>query len=239
MSSVEEGAMGEAKRKRQMLASIPDDVKADIAKIVRSVEVDRCLEGGTCVFRVITGKEVLRTLGIPCRIEFGGMLYRAGEDPTWDVLSYCGPRNTAYLDEDNFLGHAWLESGDDLIDFSVGDWRGQSVFDNAENGGRRLPPRLRTKLVPPQDVERGRRIIWTAPPRQDFFWQPAAGLKGPWKRDGEPTLGEAWYGPAATTGTAELINTAVARLSPALDPTLPHVAECIAQLRLKERLRYL
>ncbi len=234
--------MGEAKRKWQILARpkriIPDDVKADIAKIVRSVEVD--VKGGTCVFRVIAGKEVLHALGIPCRMEFGGVLYRAGEDPTWDVFSYCGPRNTGYLDEDNFLGHAWLESGEDLIDFSVGDWRGQSVFDNAENGGRRLPPRLRTKLVPPQDVERGRRIIWTALPQQDFFWQRAAGLKRPWKRDGEPTLGKAWYGPIAhMEGTSELINTAVARLSSALDLTVPHLAECIARLRLKERLRCL
>jgi hypothetical protein len=65
-------------------------------------------------------------------------------------------------------------------------------------------------------------------------------LKGPWKRDGEPTLGEAWYGPIALMeGTAQLIKTAVARLSSTLDPTVPYVAECIARLRLKERLRCL
>jgi hypothetical protein len=49
-----------------------------------------------------------------------------------------------------FAGHAWLESDDQLVDFTVGDWR--EHFDELRREREYRP------------------IDWRAPPLPEFFW---------------------------------------------------------------------
>jgi hypothetical protein len=72
-------------------------------------------------------------------------------------------------------------SGDCIADFSVGDWG--KMAPNAELSYPGAP-----QLGPVQ---------WTIPkPKEtDFWWRPRAELTGPWRSEGSPSLGEAWYGP--------------------------------------------
>jgi hypothetical protein len=102
---------------------IPDDLRADIAASIRSFHM-MSDEGGLCMFRTVIGYRFLCHLGIPARIAFGGMVYRVGPHPERDVVSFCGPGNVGQLHPDGgMLGHCWIENGDDVLDFSVGDWR--------------------------------------------------------------------------------------------------------------------
>jgi hypothetical protein len=111
-------------RSQSKAATIPDDLKADIAQSVRNIEFSGA-DGGTCFFRAALGMDFLRRLGIPCGIALGGMVYRAGPDPQRDVVSYCGLGNLGQTipGTDFWLGHYWVQSGGDVVDFSVGDWR--------------------------------------------------------------------------------------------------------------------
>jgi hypothetical protein len=193
--------MGEARRRQLARASttLPADIKTDIARVVRAVDTADILEDGTinsalgrCMLRQMVGGVVLTYLNIPVRCGWGSLIYRAGPDEMWDVVCYCGPgsgfinsaamKYITYADEEaSFCGHAWLESGDDLIDFRVGDWR-----QNTEHGiGREY-------IVGADD---GRPANWTAPPLLDFFWDKVAMFKDPWQPEGTPLLGVAWYGP--------------------------------------------
>src|SRR6476659_9642376 len=104
--------MGEAKRKRLLQQQqeqkppapfpVPDDVKQDIAKAVRSIEWEPVGGvGGMCLFQALAGHVVLETLGIPAELTLGGMIYRAGSDPYRDVLAFCGPGNFGRCGPDN------------------------------------------------------------------------------------------------------------------------------------------
>src|SRR2546421_6568947 len=119
--------MGEAKRRREYEAChrIPDDVRVDIASLVRSLDFSvNGLSSGLCLFRMLSGKCLFDILGLPASPVLGGMVYRAGPDRYRDVVSFCGSDNVGQLTDDGLLmGHWWLESGDDFIDFSCGDWQ--------------------------------------------------------------------------------------------------------------------
>src|SRR5215831_17077509 len=127
--------MGEAKRRREagtqraQPTSLPDDIKHDIAKTVRSIEWammdDR--PGGMCFFRAMSGAVALMALGIPAKPALGGMLYRVGPDERRDVVAFCGPNNVGTRIGSSFLGHWFVISGNDIVDFSVGDWRAPSA----------------------------------------------------------------------------------------------------------------
>jgi hypothetical protein len=117
---------------------VPDDVKADIAMIVRSVEwtVPGLNPGvytpgigmstsGICSFRTATGYKVLHELGIPVLAVIGGMVFKAGPAEE-DLLSFCGDDDYGCIVDNNFFGHFWLTRGNEIIDFSVGDWRQNS-----------------------------------------------------------------------------------------------------------------
>lgn len=220
--------MGEAKLRRGLTPSIPDDVKADIAHVVRSVNV--VTEGGTCWFRQTAGVIVLNSLclGVPVKRQFGSMIYRAGPHPQWDVVAFCSYSNTARLDESGYLGHAWIEVGDDLVDFTVGDWKPQAqrcVQLGTEAG---------------EDCA-DKPITWTAPDLPDFFWRPRNVLKGSWKPSGEPDLGEAWYGPlGCKPGQAADMNAKIiSYIDDSMDviaPAVPFMLENAKHLRIKERL---
>jgi hypothetical protein len=155
------GAFGRKQRKQQAGTQqagsfvIPDDVKADIAMLVRSVEwnvpsikAGVCTEvgmvtSGKCSFRTATGYKVLHELGIPVLPVIGGMVFRAGPVEDEDVIAFCDADNYGCIINNNFLGHSWLTLGHEIIDFSVGDWR---------EIGSHGPP-----------------IQWTAP-LPEFFW---------------------------------------------------------------------
>ena len=104
------------------------------------------------------------------KLAYGAMLYRAGYDPMADVVAYCGLYNIGYVD--NFmLGHLWTELGDDLIDFSCGDWHREAEW-QVQVAPDGLPP-----------------ITWQVEPPQ-YLWQKAAPLKQAWRKIGQPALGE-------------------------------------------------
>lgn len=156
---------------------IPDDVKTDIAKVVRSVDWrPTAPEGGLCFFRALTGWLVLTDLKIPATPVLGGMVYRAGLDERRDVLTFCGPGYVGCTIHGRFLGHYWVLSGNDFVDFSVGDWK-----ENASGLEDYCPPGMQ-----PLDP-----IQWTAPELPAFFWADRslfAGIIGH-----TPGLGKAWY----------------------------------------------
>jgi hypothetical protein len=103
---------------------MPDDLKIDIAHVVRTF----CLTGvdaGTFLARAAIGHAVLHACGLPARLVPGGMLYRCGPHRRRDTLRFCLPDNRGgYLHTGNdahLIGHVWVEVGDEIADFSVGD----------------------------------------------------------------------------------------------------------------------
>jgi hypothetical protein len=75
-------------------ATIPDDIKQDIAKTVRSIEWSVAaggFNGGLCLFRNLTGLLTLTMLDIAAELKLGGMVYRAGADEHRDVMAFAGP----------------------------------------------------------------------------------------------------------------------------------------------------
>jgi hypothetical protein len=122
-------------------------IKADIAAVVRSVVFP---PGGMCWYRALVGLYAWQTLKIPAEICGGGMIYRTGPDPIRDALAFYGPGNYGCFQLGGFTGHAWLRSGSDLIDFSVGDWR--EPVKHLEEVGPQMEP-----------------LIWAVPRPPAFF----------------------------------------------------------------------
>jgi hypothetical protein len=74
--------------------------------------------------------------------------------------------------------HAWIEVGDDIIDFSVGDWhRADPVEAERSIGLDPMEPEQWTVTLP------------------SYWCKPRAVLADPWRPVGTPALGKAWYGP--------------------------------------------
>jgi hypothetical protein len=121
------------------------------------------------------GYTLLQDLGLPAHLVFGSMLYRAGPDAMVDVMAYTGPHNTGCLIHGGMLGHIWIELGEDLIDFSCGDWQQEAKM---------------LHLIDPDGLPP---IMWQVLP-PDYLWQSAAPLKAAWQRLGQPDLGQFWYG---------------------------------------------
>jgi hypothetical protein len=108
---------------------MPDDLKIDIAHVVRTF----CFTGvdaGTCLARAAIGHAVLHACGLPARLIPGGMLYRCGPHRRRDILRFCLSDNRGgYLHTGNdayLIGHVWVEVGDEIADFSVGDWQAEA-----------------------------------------------------------------------------------------------------------------
>lgn len=74
-----------------------DDIKRNIAKVVRSVEwqfiSSHGISGGMCFWRNYTGMVTLWKLDIAAKIAPGGLVYRAGPDERRDVVAFRGPGN--------------------------------------------------------------------------------------------------------------------------------------------------
>jgi len=135
--------------------------------------------------------------GIPATLTLGGMVYRAGPDPHRDVVAFCGPGNVGqFVSGQGILGHYWIESGSDVIDFSVGDWRGDMTPDLSLEPDDQLGP-----------------IQWAVDP-PDFLWLARVDL-GPTPGQYAPELGKAYY--TGWRGTIPAIETSLQELKTALD----------------------
>jgi hypothetical protein len=153
-------------------------VRDGIAKIVRGVDFvfpEEFAGGGQCLFRALTGLEVMRRCNIEARLHAGSLLYRVGPDPMRDVVAFCGPDNAGFTSEAGACFHIWLDAGDDIVDFSVGDW-----------------PSLQVELTRLGAPELGP-IQWTILKPPEYWWKPRA--TNNWRSTGTAPLGEAWYGP--------------------------------------------
>jgi hypothetical protein len=153
--------MGEAKRRQAATARrcelIDTGIRDDIATIVRTPAVvlrfadGRIAQpmGRQCLWRALVGHIVLDLLDIRAEIVSGSVLYRTGPDAERDGLMIGA--------------HHWLMAGDQVIDFSTGDWR-EAV---ATAGPRRW------SITPPV-YHWGPRAMFT-PPEQPPAPVPAVG----------------------------------------------------------------
>lgn len=191
---------------------IPVDVRDDIATCVRSYTVIAAAGRGHCMYRARIGYEMLNYLGIPAQIALGGLVYRVGLDEKRDVVAFCGPGNVGMIHPQfGILGHCWLMSGADLIDFSVGDWRNQRPEDEDLLGP------LQWSITPPS-----------------YFWLPRTSVE-PKGRVWTPAIGSAiytgWVGPSPVSSVEEIgeqLNFERVRL---------FLAKMAAEYHLKERLQ--
>ena len=131
-------------------------------------------KGGMCLYRTVIGWRALHRVGIEARPAMGSLRYRVGPDPTWDVHGYLGIMPNSV--------HMWLDDGENIIDFSAGDWR----WDSDEANDRRL--------FCDEWGDDGRPINWQIEPPQ-YVWGPKNQLRHDWKPDASPELGVMWYGP--------------------------------------------
>jgi hypothetical protein len=179
---------------------IPLDLRRDIAASVRQFDV----EDGFCVFRAMTGLSLLRFLGIDSELAFGGLRYRVGPG---DPIGFCGPDGRGRMIDNAFRGHCWLTVGDDLVDFSAGDWRRQ--MENFRDG---LGP-----------------VRWTVADPPEFVWQPRASLqKG-------QALGEFRY--TTWTGEDPPVSRWFeAFTSIPITVFSDHIAQCCKRYSLRERV---
>ncbi len=130
-------------------SGMPDDIKADIARVVRIKFTDSI--GGDCVLPAGIGYVTLGLLGFRPQVYVGGMLFRAGRDPLRDTLTFCGPGNAGQMIDDHFIGHVWLELDGELLDFSCGDWGHLDPRGELRIAGRDLPP-IQWQVLPPTFV---------------------------------------------------------------------------------------
>jgi hypothetical protein len=195
---------------------VPDDIKADVAGIVRSVDLYDGLPGGRCSFRTYCGWMVLHHLGLPVRRAIGGMAYQAGPDPVRDVVGFCGRDWQGCIQEGIFAGHCWLISGNDFVDFSVGDWRLVSETPLYLPGTPDMDP-----------------IQWTAPPLPEFFWSDKTAFltRAPAK---ELQLGQAWY--TGFSGQPPDLDADLEKYMSILTPVTRTLITLCNEHRLKERL---
>jgi hypothetical protein len=224
--------MGEAKRRKAAAHAKLDilekpGVKGRIAAAVRSVQFPLSL-GGMCLYRVAAGMYVLKGLGLPAEVRVGSMLYRAGPDPIRDTLAFCGPGNIGCWPamESGLMGHFWISLGDDIVDFSAGDWKGLTPTEGV--------PDDRPDLAANAAVDRGP-IQWDATP-PDYYWQQERTLTDPWKAKGEPAIGEVWYGgfkakdlPQTTRRVEMMIGSALDMLKPALPILRRNIERMVAE----------
>ena len=173
--------------------NIPTDVKCRIASIVRAFAFDH-YDGGVCVARALIGQQVFDALGIDTTLVFGSMLFRCGKHRTRDTLRFADHQNVGRVLSDCMIGHCWLELGDDLIDFSAGDWKSAQPLFNDGLGA----------------------MNWVVEP-PEFILQPAGSLKRPWRQKGVPEMGKVWYGGwIGTPPNYELYRPLLARTNPVI-----------------------
>src|SRR6476646_1863885 len=85
---------------------------------VRAIDLEGLGIGGRCLLHALVAAQALWNCNIAADLHIGSALCRVGPDPYRDVIAFCGPGNAGRGTQ----FHAWLEVGDDILDFSVGEW---------------------------------------------------------------------------------------------------------------------
>jgi hypothetical protein len=133
--------------------------------------------GGNCMLRALVGLQALQNCNVDANLHIGSLLCRVGPDDHRDVVAFCGPGNAGY----GHGFHAWLGVGDDIIDFSVGEWRGlDPVAHEIAMGMNPMDPVQWTVTLP------------------NYWRKPRAEVVDPWRSVGTPELGEAGTAPMTT-----------------------------------------
>jgi hypothetical protein len=146
------------------------------------------------------------------------MAYRAGVDLVRDVVGFCGMNWNGCMLAGRFLGHHWLFSGNELVDFSVGDWKDCTDYSEAY-------------VCQPEASDLGP-TQWTAPDLPEFFWTDKVALM---KRNGAPLrLGQAWY--TGFEGTPPDCDAMVEAYLPIMKAIGPLLFKRCDELCLKERI---
>ena len=169
--------MGEAKRRRLAgeMPAVNKDFLDNISLLVRHIRYDSLEEtGGLCLYRSLVGLSALKRCDIDAGLHIGSMVCRVGPDERRDVVAFCGRGNAGFGNG----YHAWIEVGDDIIDFSVGDWhRADPVGAERSIGLDPWEPEQWTVMLP------------------SYWCKPRRTLVDPWRPVGTPPLHQAWYGP--------------------------------------------
>jgi hypothetical protein len=192
-----------------------------IAKVIRAIEFKGLPDlGGHCLFNCLVAMQAMHSCGIASTLHVGSLVYRIGPDPHLDVVAFCGPGNAGGDYQGFKLFHAWVQAGDDdILDFSVGDWRGLDYAAEVTDG--------RPASRPP---------IWTVEP-PDYWRLPRKQAVGGWRPEGSPELGEAWYGPyhgdAAEVGRSvrDIAEDALPIVAAAVERVYDQYAGCLGIVR--------
>ena len=163
LDEIDKGAMMIGAR-----SAIPDDIKADIARVVCAIWFP-LIAGQACYIRSAIGYRVLTMLGFEPEGKIGGLLFRAGPDPRRDVVAFCGKENHGSMHQGQFLGHIWLSLDGETIDFTGCEWKHMSAPADG------LGP-VQWRCAPPA-------LVWA--PEEAFGWAS----------EGEPDIGQVWYCP--------------------------------------------
>jgi hypothetical protein len=198
------------------IAPLPLDIKKSIAQIVRLFELTLTESGGSCLARAAIGHAVLECCGIASQLVAGSMLYRCGPHRYRDTLRFCLPDNRGGYFDGYLTGHVWNAVGDEIADFSAGDWRSEADD-------------LYATATDDADLALGPVEWHVSPP--DFIWEPASSLMSAWKPSGQPTIGDIWYGP---WGTARLPD--YHAYDPIVESALSTIRSAVAKFHVQERL---
>lgn len=229
--------MGEAKRRRlagempdqrpAATMTIPDEIKCDIAKLVRRVSFMNPTGGtaSTCAYRAVVGGEVLHQLGVPVTVELGGTV-RVGWHETRDVVAFCGPGNCGTMMPYGLVAHYFLTRGSEIIDFSVADWKNFQ-----DEGGEEIALLTSGAKVGDSDAFGNMQWVTTLP---DFHWEPREQFEPVLGRH-TPDIGKKWYtqfrGPAPPQDGVTQTLTEIANM------VRPFVRNMLANSDLPARLK--
>jgi hypothetical protein len=77
-------------------SAVPDDIKADIARVVRSIKFTGST-GGDCLLRGRDRPPRVATFGWKPKFCVGGMLYCAGPSAIRDTMVFCAQGNAGQM----------------------------------------------------------------------------------------------------------------------------------------------
>jgi hypothetical protein len=183
--------MGEAKRRRLAAAAVaerapPEMIPAffkGVAEIVDAFVMPE-VAGGFCTLKTLIAYQAIRSSGLDASIAIGSALIRVGPHPKYDTVAWCGRNNVGEIFHGVPLFHCWIRYQDLIFDPTVGTWRGvdECALERQMSGM-------------PGFGEVGPPVRWDIDDLPSYWLRPAAELEGPWRLNGTPEPGVAWYGP--------------------------------------------
>jgi hypothetical protein len=153
----------------------------------------------------LVGLQALHLCRIDATLHIGSLICRVGPDEYRDVVAFCLDGNAGYGNG----YHAWIGIGDDILDFSVGDWRSIDPVVHERAAG----------LTPWEPVQ------WTVT-LPNYWRKSRAAVADPWRPVGTPDLGAAWYGPYDDDPSA-LLN----RIRNLANEYGPRIAEAVEKIQ--------